>query len=55
MNDVLGPFVAHELQDFFELLEVQVLLGRDDIDVLIEIVGVLSVLRAGQISGDIQR
>ena len=54
MDDVLRPFVAHELEDLLELLEVQVLLRSDHVDVLIEVVSVFSVFCTSQVSGDVQ-
>ena len=50
MLHVLGPIVAHELDDLEELPEVQVLLIRDDIQILVEVIGLFAVKRGGQVA-----
>lgn len=52
---ILSPRVSHQLQDFEELGEVQVLLGGDDVDHLVEPVGLVSFFGGTDISGDVDR
>ena len=54
MLAVLGPFVAHQFQDLFPLLEVQLLGGTHHVDVLIEVVMGLPIGGCGQIPGDVE-
>ena len=55
MNDVFCPFKSHEFKNFLELLEMQVLLGSNDINILIKIISVFSVFCTCDVTGDIQR
>ena len=52
---VLVPVVAHQLQHLEQLPEVQVLLIRDHVERLVEVIGVLAVLRRGEVARDVQR
>ena len=54
VDAVAGPFVSHHLQDLDPLLEVQVLLGCDHVDVLVEIIGLLAVYGRRDVPGDVQ-
>ena len=51
---VLVPFAAHQFQHLEQLPEVQVLLIGDDIQALVEVVGLLAVPGRSQVPGDIQ-
>ena len=54
MDAVSGPFVAHQLQDLDPLLEMQVLLGGYNVDVLVEVIVLLAVHCRSDVPGDIQ-
>ena len=48
------PLVSHKLQNLDPLLEVQVLLRRYNVDILVEVVGLLTVYCGGDITCNIQ-
>ena len=47
------PVIAHQLQDLEELGKVQVLLGSDNVDHLVELVLVVSLDRSADITGEV--
>jgi len=51
----IRPLVAHEVEDLEELGEVQVLLGCDDVDHLVELVLLPAFDRAADVARDVQR
>ena len=53
VNDILSPFITHQLDDSLQLLEVEVLLRSYNIDVLHEVIGIHSVLCSSDISCNI--
>ena len=54
MDHILCPIISHELYHLEKLLEVEVLLICHHVDVLVEIVGLLSVECTGEVSRGIK-
>ena len=54
MDAVPCPFITHKLENLNPLLEVEILLGGNHIDVLVEVVGFLSVYRSRDIPCDVE-
>ncbi len=55
VNHILRPLVAHKLQNLEKLFEMQILLIRDDVKTLVEVVSILAVIRRRQVAGSIKR
>lgn len=54
MLAAVGPFVAHQFQDLEELLKVEVLLASNDVEHLLEMVLLVSLVGRSNVSGDVQ-
>jgi hypothetical protein len=52
---VLDPGIAHEFENLEELLEVMVLLGANDVEHFVEVIGIGSVDGGSNVSGQIER
>ena len=55
MLAALRPVPAQQLHHLEQLAELKILLVGDDVEVLIEVVRVVAILRGGEIAGHIQR
>ena len=54
VDALVRPVEAHEFDDLEPLLEMQVLLGRHHVDVLVKVIVFLPVYRRGDVPGNVQ-